>query len=437
MKKNYFNKIMLGIFAIIISFSLSSVMADEISNDAVVTSLDDEINAIDLDTTAQVSDEPDLIDSQAQDGVYKFSEHKLPYLPFVRFCNNKIIVDSDINNSGVCFSQRSIEIENKMSKAQVLFAGDTVRINEQMEFALIFAGSNTIIDSTINGDALIFAQDTVTITKNARINGDIIIYATNIVVEGDITGSVIGVCNEANVSGKVENDLRLETQKVTLSDDSIQGNVYISTTNQDLKLSDNYADATIKYVKNEVKETFNLKNILLSGIITSLVFAILYIVISKATKDNLYENTMNKLKNNYSFAVMFGCLFIILVPIAITFLILLSILGLYCIAIPVMILLFAYLLVVGLLSTFIVGSTMAYYMSEKYFKDQGTFLKALATFIIYLVLYIFARLPKIGGYITIILVIVALGIVATMLFKKVIKNEEKDKVENVEKENKD
>lgn len=437
MRKNYFNKIMLGIFAIIISFSLSSVMADEISNDAVVTSLDDEINAIDLDTTTQVSDEPDLIDSQAQDGVYKFSEHKLPYLPFVRFCNNKIIVDSDINNSGVCFSQRSIEIENKMSKAQVLFAGDTVRINEQMEFALIFAGSNTIIDSTINGDALIFAQDTVTITKNARINGDIIIYATNIVVEGDITGSVIGVCNEANVSGKVENDLRLETQKVTLSDDSIQGNVYISTTNQDLKLSDNYADATIKYVKNEVKETFNLKNILLSGIITSLVFAILYIVISKATKDNLYENTMNKLKNNYSFAVMFGCLFIILVPIAITFLILLSILGLYCIAIPVMILLFAYLLVVGLLSTFIVGSTMAYYMSEKYFKDQGTFLKALATFIIYLVLYIFARLPKIGGYITIILVIVALGIVATMLFKKVIKNEEKDKVENVEKENKD
>lgn len=437
MRKNYFNKIMLGIFAIIISFSLSSVMADEISNDAVVTSLDDEINAIDLDTTAQVSDESDLIDSQAQDGVYKFSEHKLPYLPFVRFCNNKIIVDSDINNSGVCFSQRSIEIENKMSKAQVLFAGDTVRINEQMEFALIFAGSNTIIDSTINGDALIFAQDTVTITKNARINGDIIIYATNIVVEGDITGSVIGVCNEANVSGKVENDLRLETQKVTLSDDSIQGNVYISTTNQDLKLSDSYADATIKYVKNEVKETFNLKNILLSGIITSLVFAILYIVISKTTKDNLYENTMNKLKNNYSFAVMFGCLFIILVPIAITFLILLSILGLYCIAIPVMIVLFAYLLVVGLLSTFIVGSTMAYYMSEKYFKDQGTFLKALATFIIYLVLYILARLPKIGGYITIILVIVALGIVATMLFKKVIKNEEKDKVENVEKENKD
>lgn len=413
----------------IFAFSVSMVFA-EVMPEARVTSLDDQINENEIN----VSNKDSIIDTDAITGVYRFSEHKSPYLPFVRFCSDRIVVDSDVSKSGILFSQRSINVENKMEKAQVFFAAEAIRINENIDYALMFSGTNTIIDSVVNGDILVFAGDTFTISETGKVNGDVIVFASNIDIKGSVQGSVVGVADKVKVTGTVQTDLRIdEASSVELGETSIFGNVYISTTNPNMDLGTNYSDATIKVIKNEIKSSFDIIEVLKTGVISSLIFAIIYFILNKASKGKLYDMTLNKIKNNSMFVVVFGCFFVILLPITITLLFILSIIGAYAISVPIMIAVIAYVLICGLLSTFVVGSTMSHYMSEKYYKEQNEYIKAFASFIIFFVLHILARLPKVGGYITIILVILSLGIVASLIFTKKIKKEvieEKNKDKN-------
>ncbi len=419
-KNRIFEKVFSLCFVFLFAFSVNIVSAETLARQTV-TNLDDQVNTNEKNDNGKIES---LIDAEALDSVYRFSEHKNPYLPFVRFCNDRIVVDSDVSRSGILFSQRSIDVQNKMQKAQILFASESVRINENMDYAIIFAGTNTIIDSVINGDVLVFSGDTITISETGKVNGDIIVFAPTVDIKGSVQGSVIGAADTIKVSGTVQTDLRIETINATLGDNSIFGNVYISTSNKYLNLGESYSNATIKIIEDKENVEFNLKEILLTGIVSSIIFTIIFFVINKCSKGKVYELTLNKIKSNSMFMIVFGCFFVILLPLVITLLFILSVLGAYAITVPIMIAVLAYSLIFGLLSTFVVGSVMAHYMSEKYYKDQNDYIKAFAAFIMFFVLYILARLPKVGGYISIILVILSYGIVATILFAKKMKKEE-------------
>ena len=99
-------------------------------------------------------------------------------------------------------------------------------------------------------------------------------------------------------------------------------------------------------------------------------------------------------------------------------LIMLAAFGLGQIAIPALILYVSYLLVVGLLSTFIIGSFLVKYMADTRFKAMGNGTKILSAFVIFMLLFILAKLPTVGIYITILLVMFAIGIVTTCIFKR-------------------
>lgn len=433
-KNKIFEKIFSLCFVFLFAFSVNTIFA-ETAAEPTITNLDEQINTNDESNNDKIET---LIDTEALNSVYRFSDHKSPYLPFVRFCSDRIVVDSDVSKSGILFSQRSIDIQNKMQKVQILFASESVRINENMDYALIFAGTNTIIDSTINGDVLVFSGDTITISETGKVNGDIIVFAPAVDIKGSVQGSVIGSANTVKVSGTIQNDLRMETINVTLGDTSVFGNVYISTNNKDLNLGESYSNATIKIIENSENVKFDLKNVLLTGVVSSIIFAIMFFAINRRSKGKLYELTLNKIKENSMFMVVFGCFFVILLPLVITLLFLLSVLGAYAITVPIMILVLAYALIFGLLSTFVVGSVMAHYMSERYYKEQNSYIKVFAAFIMFFVLHILARLPKVGGYISIILVILSYGIVATIIFTKKNKKEEiiEETLEKVSKDGK-
>ena len=70
----------------------------------------------------------------------------------------------------------------------------------------------------------------------------------------------------------------------------------------------------------------------------------------------------------------------------------------------------------------------------KYLKKKKKKTKYLFAFVMYLVLYIFARLPFVGGYITCALVMLATGSTLCFIFKKE-KNDER-KIEDFKTEDK-
>ncbi|MDD3304444.1 MAG: hypothetical protein PHP54_05980, partial [Clostridia bacterium] len=131
-----------------------------------------------------------------------------------------------------------------------------------------------------------------------------------------------------------------------------------------------------------------------------------------------FSKMITKTRQNLLFFCISGALSLMLVLPLAFILIMLSAIGLSAVAVPALIVYVSFLLVVGLLSTFIIGSFLVKYMSNTRFKDMGIGTKIISSIIIFMLLFVLARIPAIGGYVTILLVMFALGIVTTCIFKK-------------------
>ena len=126
----------------------------------------------------------------------------------------------------------------------------------------------------------------------------------------------------------------------------------------------------------------------------------------------------NKVKENSTFVILSGAILILASIPVVCILLMLSITSLYVVAIPLLLVYVVFLIVIGILNIFVVGSIMYSYIKEKYLKTSGIGTDILGVFCSFLVLSVLAILPVVGGYISIILYIIANGIVFTLIFKK-------------------
>lgn len=376
------------------------------------------ISLINVNVSAETTTNEDgIFDIEVSEGTYKYSEGKNIYLPFIRYAKDRILIDKNLSGFGTSFSAQSIEVNADIKGMQVLFASDSIRINNKMEYGILFAGANITISSEIDESLILFAGEKVTITEDAVIKGDIICYSNDIEINGTVKGSVIGTCNNVIVNGTIEKDLRIKASNLNLSDDAIKGHVYIETYNTELSLPESYLNAKINILKS-VEKRFDF-SIIYTAIITGAVFTLIYYLINKITKNKLIENGFNKVKTNPIVVIFSGAISLMMMPAIFIILIILSALGLYMITIPVLIIYFTFLLIVGLLSTLVIGILISEYMSNsKYLKGSSSKTKYLFAFILFAILYILARVPYIGGYITLIIVILAIGSSLCMIFCK-------------------
>lgn len=364
-----------------------------------------------------ITNEESIFDVEASDGTYKFSDNKDISLPFIRYAKDRILIDKNLSGFGTSFSAQSIEVNADVEGVQVLFASDSIRVNNKMEYGILFAGTNATISSEIDESLIIFAGEKITISEDAVINGDIICYSNDIEINGIVNGSVIGACANTVVNGIVNKDLRIETSNLTISDNVVKGNIYIETYNSELKLPEAYTNAKIKLLVAK-EEKFNF-SIIYTAIITAAIFTLIYYFINKASKNKLFEKSISKVKSNYIVVVFGGAISLMMIPAVLIILIMISAFGLYMVAVPALIIYLTFLLVVGLLSTLIIGSLITEYMSNsKYLKDKDIKTKYIFAFIMYMILYIFARLPYVGGYVTLLLVMFAIGASLCMIFCK-------------------
>lgn len=391
---------------------------------------------LNLGISVYAVDDLGLIDKKYTDDIYKFSDEKTQIsLPFIRSSTNRVIVDRPINKSGIISSKGPIDVTEKLSGIDVLFSSDTVRLNAATEFPVVIA-DNVVIDSNVSRTTVIIAN-TVTVTANANISEDLICLAGKLDMLGKINGSLIGRIDITNISGTISQDLRVKTGTLKLYDSArILKNVYIKTSNKDINIADRYPDAKVIYEESETSKTF--AQIAQSAIITSIIFALLYIAVDKFSNKKLFEKMLQNSKKHPIAQILSGLLNIILLPIVFSILLILSFSWLYIITIPVIIAYLAFVIITIILSSFIIGSIIYNYLKPKYFsKNNGFWYTFLEAFVVFLILDILCKIPYVGAYISLLIIMLALGVVFISIFKigdK--KTESTDNVDNVSEKNK-
>lgn len=411
----------------LVNFSFNNVKAVEenLDNEGGIstTSIDEERNSKEnkennIDTNAVTN----IFDTKVSGVTYKVSEDKLSYLPFVRYAADRILIDKEVSGLGTMFSANSIEVNSPMKGLQVLFANDTVRVNSNMEYGVIFATNNVIIEGTFDKPVIVFAGKNLTISENAVLNDDLICYSDTLVVEGKVKGSILGATENATINGSIAKDLRIQVTNLEIENsENISENVYVETYNKELNIKDKYPNANVKYISTEKKAISY--DVIMNAIITCLLFTLVYVIVNRKTKGKVFNVAIKKTTNNFLFVILSGTIMIIVMPAVIILLIILSLFGLHSLAVPALLVYGFGVLVVGLLSSLIVGSLIANYMSKNYFNDKSTSANALGTFFVFVSLYVLAKLPYIGAYVTMALVIVAIGVVMAYIFKKETKKE--------------
>lgn len=359
-----------------------------------------------------------IFDIKGTSGDYKTSsEDSNIYLPYLRNAAGRIVVDKSIDNIGVLSSASTIDVNEPLKSLQFLISSDSVRINANLEYALVLSANDVVINSNIEKNALIFAGGTVTVDENATIGDDVIIVAKAVNIKGKISKSAVISANSLNVSGSIEEDLRCEINTLDISgNNNVKGNLFVNTYNKELNIKDKYPNATVnvKEVKN-VSKSFG--NILLKAVISSLGFTLLYVIVKKITKGKAYEKMLDKAKNNTLFVVLSGAISILAFPALFVLLILLSILGLYMITIPVAVVYMAFLIVFVMLSVYVIGCTIFEYTNKKYIKAEKLSLELVGVFFTFLSLNLICKIPKVGTYIYMAMVMIAVGIMIAYFLK--------------------
>lgn len=362
-----------------------------------------------------------ILDTKAIDGVYKLSqEQDLSYIPMIRYVTDRIVLDKETGEKFASFfTNSSIDIDEKQEGVKCLFSNDTVRVNADMEYPIIFATQNVVIDSVIEKSIIVFGGGTVTFTENSEVKGDIICFSTSLEIKGKVNGSVIGYSNKVDITGQILRDLRVDCNELTIDgSENVNGNVFVMTYNSELASIYNiYPNATIMLneINDEVTKNDIVTNII-KACIVSLVFAIIYALVNRKS-EKFISNTIDIIKNNILVVLLSGTLSLLIFPIVAIILLILSMLNFAFIAIPILVLYLALLIIIGMLSTLIIGSIIIKYVSQKYININKSYLKFGFYFLIFLVLYGIARIPVVGSYITWGFVILAIGIVFAMVFK--------------------
>lgn len=365
-----------------------------------------------------------VFDIKAINGEYKTSNEKSDiYLPFFRNAVGRIEVDKSIDKIGILSSASTIDVNKELRNIQFLLSSDSIRINANMEYGLIWSGKDVVINNNINRNCIVFSGGTVTIEESSDILDDVIIVANSVNIKGNLKGSAIIYSSQIKVSGNIQKDLRCDVSTIEISNNTnVKGNLYVNSYNKDINIKDKYPNAivNIKEVKNTKK---TIGNILIKAIISSFAFSLLYLIVKKVSKGDVYVKFLEHAKNNTLFVILSGSLALLAFPALFVFLLLISAFGLYMITIPVLIVYIAFLIVFWILSVYIVGSTIFEYINKKYIKGEKLSIQFVGIFSTFLSVNLLRKIPFIGNYVYMAIVMISIGIMITYFLKK-IKNKE-------------
>lgn len=274
--------------------------------------------------------------------------------------DDTINLKDEITSSSFAFGN-IINDESKINGLGVMF-GNSLNIASQSDYSINFG--NAINYKGTTKDLIIFGNKVV-IEKEAVIERDLIIFASDITIKGQVGGSIRIVSKDALIS----TGTTLENVHTTCDSLVIDGNTtinnltYVEDTKIALKDGNIINKGMIETNDTDKKDYSTINSIFLSLVSNWLIFAVMLLVVPKL---------LTVPKDNYGKIVGYGVGYMIAMPI-ISLLLLLSIYG------SKLSIVFIIMYVVSMLTaTPITGYIIGKSIWDKFIKKDGTdYLKGL------------------------------------------------------------
>lgn len=111
-------------------------------------------------------------------------------------------------------------------------AGGDVTITGPVNGSSRFAAGSIILDSTINGDVLT-ASNSLSATRGSGVGRDLVIGATNAILDGTIKGKLSGSADTVTINGSVDRDVSMDVAQLYVGAGArIQGDIRYQSANE-------------------------------------------------------------------------------------------------------------------------------------------------------------------------------------------------------------
>lgn len=369
----------------------------------------------------------EIYDTKLTENVYKLSEDDSEFIiPFFRLSEQRMDLDKSIDQIGLFMTNATIDVNAPQKGIQMLYTNDTVRVNSSMEYAAIFSTGSVVLNADIEKTIFVYCNGTLTIGENANIKGNIITYTPAVVVDGIVEGNILGSTNTLTINNTVNGKIKMDVYDVVLGENAkVSQELELNTTNTELKVDENKAKAKIDIV--EVQKT-TISDYIIKILKTAIIGLATYFIILIFAKKERVKKIMSKLDDEkilksglsgYIGLIMTICIGVVLIGVLLE-------LGLSAIIFSS-----AVMLILTLLKNVIVGALIVHLVDNKY-KDlevkPNSIIVTIATF---LMIALLEGIPFVGGIVSFVIFILALGIVITLI-KKYIKQDKVQEQEIIE-----
>ena len=362
------------------------------------------------------------------DTAYRLSQSEEIELPFVNFFEKSATYDQLVKHSGVSIGSATIDVDEKMEGMHLILSKDMVTIKGEIEHGIIY-GKNIVVEGKISNDTILLAEN-VKILDTAVVEKDLIVVATDLIVDGTVRGNLIAASTNAIINGVLEQDLRIETSTIDVDKATIKDEIYLTVVKgTDVsKVTAKFPNASINEIDNtmpteETKLTGeDVAKIIFDGLKLVVVYTLVAMLITK--KESTVTTKMAaRFIENSTFGIFAAVGMFALSILIIVMLIILGATGYGVIAWPVLIVYLAILLLSLSICKFVVGLVLYEILKKKIGKYRVPALIG-----IFAVLFALTKIPYIAVYTVIGINIISMAVFMTYIFKR---NETTEFIEEV------
>ncbi|MDC8006157.1 polymer-forming cytoskeletal protein [Aureisphaera galaxeae] len=345
-------------------------------------------------------------------------------LAFSQSENKEGIIINDIQQDDKYLADEKIQV-NAAVQGDLVIAGGNLIVKDSIHGDLIaaggelsvegyvmddvrIAGGKVTIDSEIGDDLVVFGGE-VLLSENARIHGQLLCYAGDITMNGEVMERLKVRGGDVSINGTVRGPAKLVGEELTIgSNAKFHGNVEYWNDDGEMDFQNSLVNGKAQFNEELSKENSqsSLTTLGTASIklwIFYILSAFLVILVLHALFRNAFSNAVEGLKDNWLKSFGFGLIYLIGIPLLIllAFLMLIGIpLGLFATVIFIFSLLFGHL-VASLLVT--------YYLKERNGKNWGFWSITFLALLIAIVLRLFTIIPYAGVLVSIVILSITYG----------------------------
>ena len=368
-----------------------------------------------------------IFDTKENTGVYKASDDDSIFdIPFVRIVAERTEIDREISQLGMIISNSTVDVSAIVKSAQFILANDTVRINSEMEDVLLLCSNNVVINAPVD-NIIVVAGKGITIGEEGNVRENLIVFGTDIVIDGNIDGNVLGITENATINGTIDGRLNIDVANLSFGENAkVEKGISINTTNTALTVPEAVGEAKIDITTNQVETKsvgIRIKDYIFKIVVALIRDLVAFFLIMLVFKKERVEKIVSRV--NSKGLIKRGLKLFGVSLLGIIFGLTLGLFILPQVGWAAFILGFVVLVVFTLLKNIIVGTFISNLSSDRFEKMESKPNKILMAIFTFLLIELIETIPFVGGLFRFIVFIISLGITVS-LFKK-----DEDKVEAV------